>query len=338
MKTPILVTGGAGYIGSHCCQMLKKEGYLPVTFDNLSTGSENLVQFGPLEVGDTRNREDLDRVFARYRPKAVMHFAARALVGESIVRPLEYYDNNVTGSLSLLQACRHYGIESFIFSSTCAVYGVVAPPIPVTAPIAPVSPYGASKAMVERMLEDIAATGGFTGTCFRYFNAAGADPDGRIGERHEPETHIVPNILKAAADGGEFALFGDDYPTRDGTCVRDYVHVCDIVHAHVTALRTPGKVGEVRTYNLGTGRGHSVRQVLRTCERVTCGPIRVRTEPRRSGGPPELAAGDTDVAERDLGWQPHNSDLETIIRHAWKWHQSARQGNDRSSSQGPPEH
>ncbi len=316
MSEPILVTGGAGYIGSHCCQLLSKEGFLPVTLDNLSTGWESLVRFGPLEVGDTRNREDLDRVFAQYRPKTVMHFAARALAGDSVARPLDYYDNNVAGSLSLLSACREHGIHTFVFSSTCAVYGAAPSPVPLTAPIAPVSPYGASKAMVERMLGDMVPATGFAATCFRYFNAAGADPEGVIGERHEPETHVVPKILKAAAAAGTFTLYGDDYGTPDGTCVRDYIHVSDIAAAHVAAIRAPGRRGEVRYYNLGTGRGHSVREVLEACEKVSGRTIPVSAAPRRPGDPPELVAGDVDIAEKELGWRPLYPDLErtTAVR------------------------
>jgi UDP-glucose-4-epimerase GalE len=331
-REPVLVVGGAGYIGSHCAKVLAAEGYEPIVFDNLSTGWKDLARFGPLETGDIRNRQDLDRVFTKHRPKAVLHFAALIVVPHSVERPLDYYDNNVAGSLSLIRACRDHGVESFVFSSTAAVYG--APersPIPLSAPVAPVNPYGVTKATVERILADVAASPGpkpFAATCFRYFNAAGADPDGGIGERHEPETHLIPNALAAAARGTEMHMFGGDYPTPDGTCIRDYIHVVDLVRAHVAALRRPPNPGEVRRFNLGIGRGMSVREILDACERVTERKIDVRIRPRRAGDPPELIAGDTGVARRELDWTPIYTGAEDIVRHAWQWQQELERSRD----------
>lgn len=264
MSSKVLVVGGAGYIGSHCARILAERGYEPVVFDNLSTGWHELARFGPFEHGDIRDAHAVERVLRTHTPIAVLHFAAKSQVGESVQKPLEYYDNNVTGSLNLLQGCIRHGISNFVLSSTAAVYGIPEKvPIPLSAPLAPINPYGASKMMVERILENLAAAEPtFGATCFRYFNAAGAHPKGDLGERHEPETHLIPNLLKAAANGESMSLFGTDYPTRDGTCVRDYVHVLDLVDAHIAVLDRPPKPGEVRKYNLGTGDGLTVREVI----------------------------------------------------------------------------
>ncbi len=324
MSTSVLVVGGAGYLGSHCCRMLAEAGHRAITFDNLSTGWREFVKWGPFEEGDVRDPDALARVFIRHRPTVVMHFAAMNLVGHSVRMPLEYYDNNVTGSLRLLAACRDFDVESLVLSSTAAVYGEPARvPIPLDAPLAPLNPYGATKAVIERALSDFAAAGtGFGATCFRYFNAAGAHPDGGIGERHEPETHLIPNALAAAWHGREISLFGDDYDTPDGTCIRDYVHVLDLVRAHVAALDHPPLPGQVRAFNLGTGAGLSVKQILDACGRVTGRPIEVKREPRRAGDPAVLIAGDIEVAERSLGWRPEHVDAETIVADAWRWQQA----------------
>lgn len=324
MGETVLVVGGAGYIGSHCARMLADLGHEPVVFDNLSTGWRDFARFGPFVHGDIRDPRALDQVLGAHKPKLVLHFAAKSLVGESMHRPLEYYDNNVTGSLRLLEACARHGVDSFVLSSTAAVYGVPeVSPIGLDTPLRPINPYGASKMMVERAIEDLcAATGTMGATCFRYFNAAGAHPEADLGERHEPETHLIPNVLRAAAQGSSMRLFGDDYDTPDGTCVRDYVHVLDLVRAHVAVLDHPPAPGAVRKFNLGTGEGYSVKQVISACEAVTGGKISVRIEPRRPGDPPTLVAGDTDRAQADLQWTCEHSSLESIVGHAWRWHQA----------------
>lgn len=323
MGETVLVVGGAGYIGSHCARTLRELGHEPVVFDNLSTGWREFVRFGPFEHGDIRDAAAVDRVLRTHRPKLVLHFAAKSLVGESMKKPLDYFSNNVTGSLTLLEGCVKHGVENFVLSSTAAVYGVPeATPIPLDTPPRPINPYGASKLMVERAIADVCAASDTMGaTCFRYFNAAGAHPEGDLGERHEPETHLIPNVLKAAVHGEPMKLFGDDYDTPDGTCVRDYVHVLDLVKAHVAVLDHPPRAGEVRTYNLGTGDGFSVKQVIEACEAVTGGKIPVSIEGRRPGDPPSLVAGDTDRARADLAWTPEHSSLEAIVGHAWTWHQ-----------------
>jgi UDP-glucose-4-epimerase GalE len=301
--------------------MLAEAGHVPITFDNLSTGWRAFARWGPLEEGDTRDRDALARVFRKHEIRSVMHFAASSLVGESTKRPLAYWDNNVTGGLRLLEACATFGVETFVLSSTAAVYGEPERiPIPLDAPVRPINPYGATKAALERAVADLARSSTtFGATSFRYFNAAGAHPEGGIGERHEPETHLIPNALSAAWNGRPVALFGDDYDTPDGTCVRDYVHVVDIVRAHVAALEHPPRPGTARCYNLGTGAGFSVREILEACGRVTGTRIDVRVEPRRPGDPPVLVAGDLGAAERDLGWTPTHLGAESIVADAWKW-------------------
>ncbi len=323
MSDHVLVVGGAGYIGSHCAKQLAEEGFVPVTYDNLSSGWKDAVRFGPLVHGDIRDAAQLHQTFKKYKPRAVFHFAAKIEVGESMKDPIKYYQNNVAGSINLLQVCSEHDIESFVFSSTAAVYGMPEKvPVPLDAKLAPINPYGASKVMIEQALHDVVrCTERFGGTCFRYFNAAGAHPDGDIGERHEPESHLIPNALKAAVQGKEMFLFGDDYPTPDGTCVRDYIHVVDLVSAHVAALKKPPAPGELRRFNLGTGAGLSVKQVLDTCGKVTGSPIKVTQKPRRPGDAPELVAGDTERAREVLDWSPRYADVESIVSHAWKWQQ-----------------
>lgn len=322
MGETVLVVGGAGYIGSQCARLLADLGHTPVVFDNLSTGWRDFVRYGPFEHGDIRDAAAVDRVLSTHRPKLVLHFAAKSLVGESMKVPLDYFSNNVTGSLSLLEGCVRHEVENFVLSSTAAVYGVPeAQPIPLDAKLQPINPYGASKMMVERAIEDVCRASGTMGaTCFRYFNAAGAHPDGDLGERHEPETHLIPNVLKAAVEGRSMKLFGDDYDTPDGTCVRDYIHVLDLVKAHVAVLEHPPTPGETRRFNLGTGEGLSVKQVIEACQRVTGRDIGVDIEGRRPGDPPALVAGDTDRAREALNWTPEHSDVDSIVTHAWAWH------------------
>ncbi len=322
---PVLVTGGAGYIGSQTCKALSRAGYQPIVLDNLVYGHEWAVRWGPLAVGDIGDRACLDAVIARYRPQAVIHFAAFAYVGESVRDPGRYYRNNVAGTLSLLEALRDHGIHHLIFSSTCAIYGIP-DQLPITEdhPQCPINPYGASKLMVERMLGDFAQAHGLNWVALRYFNAAGADPEGELGEDHHPETHLIPLAIRAAlGQGPELQVFGDDYPTPDGSCIRDYIHVADLAEAHVLALAYLRAGGESGTLNLGTGRGHSVFEVIAAVERLAGCAVPRSIGPRRPGDPPVLYA-DASRARDQLGWRPRYPELETIIDHAWRWHQQAR--------------
>lgn len=321
--TAVLVTGGAGYIGSHACKALKAAGFTPVTYDNLSTGWEDAVKFGPFERGDLTDRDRLDDVFATYQPIAVMHFAALSLVGEAMQNPGRYWHNNVAGSLTLVEAAVAAGCSDFVFSSTCATYGehdnVV---LDEETPQMPLNAYGASKRAIEDMLRDFEAAYGLRHVIFRYFNVAGADPDGEVGEFHRPETHLVPLMLDAI-DGKRAALtvFGTDYDTPDGTCIRDYVHVCDLVDAHVLGLNWLKEGRGTRVFNLGTGKGFSVREVIDHSRSVTNREVPFIEGPRRAGDATKLVSGST-RAEAELGWRPQRSDLATMIADAWRWHQT----------------
>lgn len=310
-------------MGSHACKALAAEGYLPVAYDNLSQGHRWAVRWGPLEVGDIHDESRLTQVMARYRPVAVMHFAALIAAGESVVAPEKYYGNNIAGLLVLLAAMRQQRIERIVFSSTAAVYGTPqSTPIGENHPLAPINPYGMSKLVGERILQDCAVAHGLRSISLRYFNAAGADPDGEIGENHEPETHLIPIILEAAAgERPHVSVFGADYPTADGTCVRDYVHVSDLAAAHVLALaRLEGAHG-AEAFNLGNGNGFTVREVIDAAARVTGTRIPTKVEPRRAGDPPILLA-DANRARAELGWRPAFSDLDTQINNAWRWNQT----------------
>lgn len=321
----MLVTGGAGYIGSHACKGLARSGFLPVAYDTLEYGHDRAVKWGPLERGDIADRARLDEVIARYEPVAVMHFAAYAYVGESVADPGKYYRNNVGGSLNLLEAARDHGIARFVFSSTCATYGVPdALPIREDALQRPISPYGTSKLTVERMLADFRAAHGLASIALRYFNAAGADPDGEIGEDHDPETHLIPLVLDAASGHRPYvSVFGTDYDTPDGTCVRDYIHVTDLAEAHVLALTALGEGTGQGAYNLGNGNGFSVREVIRTVERVSGRRVAVKESARRPGDPAALVSN-ASRARAELGWQPTITSLAEIVRTAWAWHQQVR--------------
>lgn len=322
MKT-VLVTGGAGYIGSHACKALARAGYAPVVYDNLVHGHEWAVKWGPLERGDILDRERLAEVIAAHRPAAVMHLAAFAYVGESVADPAKYYRNNVTGTLNVLEAMREAGVDRMVFSSSCATYGVPeATPIREDAPQRPINPYGASKLMIERILADYGAAYGLQSVALRYFNAAGADPDGEIGEAHHPETHLIPLALDVAAGGRpHLTIHGEDYDTPDGTCIRDYVHVCDIAQAHVLALGAMEAGRDLRpAYNLGGGAALSVADVIGRASLAAGRNIPVVMGPRRPGDPPVLTA-DAARAEADLGWRPAYPDIEEMIAHAWKWRQ-----------------
>ncbi|WP_170510605.1 UDP-glucose 4-epimerase GalE [Ruegeria arenilitoris] len=319
----ILVTGGAGYIGSHACKALAQAGYVPVTYDNLVTGWQDAVKFGPFEQGDLLDRARLEQVFAKYQPAAVMHFAALSQVGEAMSEPGRYWRNNVTGSLSLIEAAVAAGCLDFVFSSTCATYGdhdnVV---LDETTPQHPLNAYGASKRAIEDILRDFEQAHGLNHVIFRYFNVAGADPDGDVGEFHRPETHLVPLLLDAI-DGKRDALtvYGTDYDTPDGTCIRDYVHVCDLVDAHVLGLRWLEQGKGSRVFNLGTGTGFSVKEVIAQSHSVTNREVPFITGPRRAGDCTKLVSGST-RAEAELGWRPKRSRLEVMIADAWRWHQN----------------
>lgn len=316
----VLVTGGAGYIGSHACKALAGAGRVPITYDNLISGHEWAVKWGPLEKGDILDGLRLESVLREWRPEAVMHFAACIDVNESVADPAKYYRNNLAGALSLLNAMLACGIRQFIFSSTAAVYGM-----PDTALIGenhrkePINPYGQSKLMIERVLEDYTRSYGLSATALRYFNAAGADPDGELGEEHDPETHLIPLVLQAAAGRRRcITVFGDDYDTPDGTCIRDYVHVSDLADAHVIALHALPQEARFSAYNLGTGRGYSVREVISTASEVTQVRIPQKIGERRPGDASVLVA-DANRARRELGWQPQLSDLESLVGSAWRW-------------------
>jgi UDP-arabinose 4-epimerase len=322
-KPAILIVGGAGYIGSHVCKELHKNGYLPICYDNLIYGHTWAVKWGPFEKGDIRDGKRLDDVMAKYKPEGVIHLAAFAYVGESVTEPSKYYNNNVAGTVSLLDAMHRNHVTRIVFSSTCAVYGIPSNvPITESQPLAPVNPYGASKMMVERILADYRHAYGLGYVALRYFNAAGADPDGEIGESHNPETHLIPLMLDAAAGKSkELVVFGDDYPTPDKTCIRDYIHVTDLSRAHVLALKKlESDASFSRSINLGTGKGSSIFELIRAGETVTGRTIPFRVDQRRPGDPPALVA-DPSEALKVLGWKAEFADIETILKHAWAFHQ-----------------
>lgn len=328
----VLVTGGAGYIGSHACKALSRHGFTPVCYDNLSRGHARAVQWGPLEQGDLLDSARLEDVLRRYQPCAVMHFAALAYVGESVDQPALYYRNNVAGSLSLLQAVQAVGIRAFIFSSTCATYGTPRQ-VPLTEdhPQQPINPYGASKLMIERMLQDFSHAYGLRSVSLRYFNAAGADPDGDTGECHDPETHLIPLALAAAAgDLPQLQIYGDDYETPDGTCIRDYIHVSDLAEAHVLACEYLLGDGGTTALNLGNETGFSVRDIVQRVEQVTGRPVPARVAPRRPGDPPSLIA-DSSRIKQVLGWKPRHSDMDSILATAWQWYNKTRDGAAQAS-------
>ncbi|MDJ0929067.1 MAG: UDP-glucose 4-epimerase GalE [Gammaproteobacteria bacterium] len=321
----ILVTGGAGYIGSHACKTLAANGFEPVSFDNLVYGHRDAVKWGPLEEGDITDRERISEVLGRYKPVAVMHFAAYAYVGESVQDPAKYYANNVGGSLTLLAAMRNAGINKIVFSSSCATYGVPEHvPIVETEKQAPINPYGMTKLIVENVLRDYGTAYGLRSASLRYFNACGADPDAEIGEDHDPETHLIPRAMMAVSgEIPELDLFGTDYDTPDGTCIRDYVHVTDLADAHVKALQRLLDGGQTFGLNLGTGSGFSVREVIAAVERVSERKVPVNEQPRRAGDPPVLVA-DVAQAKRVLDFEARFTDIDEIVNTAWNWHQRPR--------------
>ncbi len=321
----ILVTGGAGYVGSHACLALAEAGYQPIVLDNLERGHASAVQWGPLEKVDLRDRAMVESVITRHAPEGVLHFAALTYVGESVEVPHRYYETNVLGTLHLLAAMRKQGIDRIVFSSTCAVYGEPQKlPLTEDHPHAPLSPYGETKHLVERMLQDFHAAYGLRSVALRYFNAAGADEKGRIGEDHQPEFHAIPILLDVAkGKRPQFKVYGSDYPTPDGTCIRDYVHVTDLATAHVAALRRLENEAVCEAYNLGSEKGFSVLELISAVERVTQKKIPFEKTARRRGDAATLV-GDSTLARKILEWNPKNSDLNTLVRTAWNWHQKLK--------------
>ncbi|MDH6231599.1 UDP-arabinose 4-epimerase [Mesorhizobium soli] len=313
----VLVAGGAGFIGSHTAKLLHAGGFEPVVYDNLSTGHASSVRWGPLVEGDVLDTELVARTLEDYAPVAVIHFAASAYVGESVGDPAKYYSNNVGGTLSLIEACRRAGIDKVIFSSSCATYGIPSElPIREDAPQTPINPYGRTKLIAEHMLADYATAYGLRYVALRYFNACGADPEGELGEAHDPETHIIPRALMAASGRiDRLEIFGDDYATADGTCIRDYIHVTDLARAHVLALKHLMRGGTNLAVNLGTGRGTSIREILNAIHEITGRDVPVEMRQRRAGDPPALYA-DPGMAREKLGFWAQYSNLETIIRTA----------------------
>lgn len=319
----ILVTGGAGYVGAHCCLALARAGHTPVVFDNLSNGHRQFVKWGPFEQGDIRDKARLDAVFEAYGPDAVLHCAALIEVGESVKFPERFYEHNVVGALNVFEAMRAHGVGAFVFSSTCATYGEPQRlPMDETHPQSPVSPYGWTKLTIERASRDIAAAHGMRFAHLRYFNAAGAAADEGIGERHDPETHAIPLALFTLLGRREsFKIFGDDYDTRDGTCLRDYVHVLDLADAHVRAVERLIGGGESLAVNLGTGDGVTVKELLAAIARVTGRAVPAAPAPRRPGDSAALVA-DNSLARRELGWSPSRG-IDRIVADAWTWHSHA---------------
>jgi UDP-glucose-4-epimerase GalE len=326
----VLVTGGAGYIGSHAAKALSRAGYRVVVFDNLSAGHRAAVRYGPLVEGDVGDVAAVREALRRHRIFAVMHFAALLDVGESVREPDRYYRNNVVGALGVLEAMTAESVGYFVLSSTCATYGEPREtPIVETHPQAPINSYGETKLAIERALPHFERAHGLRWTTLRYFNAAGADPDGDLGEDHAPEIHLIPRAIDAAARGGCLQVFGDDYATPDGTCLRDYVHVSDLADAHVRALETMVETRRSDAYNLGTGRPHSVREVIAAVERVIGRRVPSAVGPRRAGDPATLYAA-PDKARRELGWTPRFAELETIVNTAWAWRRAHPDGYARS--------
>ncbi len=322
----ILVVGGAGYIGSHMVKMLLEQQHEVITFDNLSSGFRDAVLGGEFVQGDLADIDVLDTVFTTYKPEAVMHFASYIQVGESVAHPAKYYQNNVCNTLNLLDTMVKHGVNYFIFSSTAAVFGEPEyVPIDEAHPNSPLNPYGRSKWMIEQVLADYDKAYGLKSVCLRYFNAAGADPSGLLGERHEPETHLIPLVLQAISGRRDsISVFGTDYDTPDGTCIRDYIHIVDLCAAHILGLHKLMQNNTSKRYNLGNGAGFSVQQVIDTAEQVTGLKVKVNHGPRRAGDPARLVA-DATLAKAELDWHPVYDDLTTIVQHAWQWEKKAAQ-------------
>lgn len=323
----ILVTGGAGYIGSHAVLALKNQGYDVIVLDNLVYGHQEIVEKVlqvKLIIGDISDRPLLEQIFANHKIEGVMHFSAYTYVGESVSNPAKYYQNNVVATLTLLEAMIAANIKKFVFSSTCATYGNPQKlPLTEDHPQNPINPYGKTKLMVEQILKDFDQAYGLKSVIFRYFNAAGADPNALLGEKHDPETHLIPLVLLTALKKRDsIAIFGTDYDTPDGTCIRDYIHVNDLADAHILGLKHLLAGGETEAFNLGNGNGFSVKEVIETAKEVTQKEIKVVESPRREGDP-AILIGSSDKAKAILNWQPQYSDLKQIIQHAWQWHQKS---------------
>jgi UDP-glucose 4-epimerase len=324
----ILVTGGAGYIGSHVVKGLIYQGYQPIVLDNLQTGHRKAVKDAPFVEGDLADQEKLREIFRSYPIHTVMHFAADSLVGESVDHPLRYFNNNVKNSVQLVEIMNEFDVKNIVFSSSASVYGEPEKiPIPEEHPCLPTNPYGETKWIFEKVLNYFYETKKLNYVSLRYFNAAGADPDGDLGEDHSPETHLIPLVLKAALKGNPIPIYGTDYDTPDGTCIRDYIHVTDLAHAHILALQRLEEGENSSIYNLGNGNGYSVREVIETARRVTGKMISSIESPRRRGDPPRLVASSEKI-RKELGWNPKYPELETIIESAWKWHQNHPSGYD----------
>lgn len=319
----ILVTGGAGYIGSHTCKELARQGHSPLIVDNLVYGHEWAAKWGPLHKFDIGETEKLTQLLKQEKPEAVIHFAAYAYVGESVQNPLKYYHNNVTGTLSLLQAMKNANVQNIVFSSTCATYGLTKTvPIEETFPQDPINPYGQSKLMVEKIIKDVCASSEMNAVILRYFNASGADVEGEIGEDHNPETHLIPLAIQAAFKPDKpLTVMGTDYDTQDGTCVRDYIHVTDLATAHIKSVEHMKKNPGCHVFNLGTGRGTSVSEVVESIERCTGRKVNRTYGTRRAGDPPRLVANGN-KAKSELGWQPQYSEIDQIIKTACQWYES----------------
>ena len=325
----VVVTGGAGYIGSHAVRALVDAGHDVAVLDDLSAGHRQAVPAGvTLVEAAIHDRDTVRRLLADHRAEAVMHFAAWLKVGESVQKPVEYYQNNVVGTLTVLDAMRDLGVKRFIFSSTCAVYGEPSRvPIVETLATQPINAYGETKLAIERALPHLAVAHGLQWIALRYFNAAGAHPDGSIGEDHADEIHLIPLAIRAATGGTPLKVFGEDYPTPDGTCQRDYIHVCDLADAHVRALGALERGRPSGAYNVGTGTPHSVKAVIDAVSKVVGAPVAWQSAPRRPGDPAVLYAA-SDRAQHELGWRPKYADLEVIVRHAWRWHSTHPRGYD----------
>ena len=324
MSRTVFVTGGAGYVGSHCAKAFSNAGWTVVTYDNLSRGHRDLVKWGELIEGDILDQATLSAALKRVKPDAVAHFAAFAYVAESMTSPEMYYRNNVRGTMNLLHAMLDARIDQMVFSSSCATYGISDELITEDTPQSPINPYGETKLICEKMIRDYGAAHGLRSVMLRYFNAAGCDPDGDTGERHDPEPHVIPLAIRGAMDGTfTFNILGHDYDTPDGTCVRDYVHVSDLADAHARALDYLAKGGESEVFNLGTGHGHSVLELADAVARVAGKPVPRNLTDRRPGDPPRLVAS-AEKAAAILGWHPKHSDLDTILKTAWAWFESER--------------
>ena len=319
----ILITGGAGYVGSHTVKELLARDHYPIVYDNLSQGHKEAVLGGELIVGDLANQEELRKCFAKYKVEAVIHFAASCYVAEAVKNPARYYENNVVNGLHLLKMMLEFGVKKIVFSSSCAIYGIpIKIPIPESHSLNPINPYGMTKLIFEKILKDYERAYRMKYISLRYFNAAGADESGKIGEDHNPETHLIPLVLQTAlGQKKNIEIFGTDYDTPDKTCIRDYIHVSDLARAHILALEKLTKEESSDIFNLGLGKGCSVREVIETARKITKKPIRVVETGRRAGDPPQLVA-DASKAERELNWRPKYTKLEDIIQTAWKWHKN----------------